>query len=55
MSVQTCNIDSLNPIAVDVWDGQEKPVVCHGNTLTSKIAFSDVVTVIAQFAFESSK
>lgn len=40
---------------VDVWDGPDMPVVCHGNTLTTKIAFSDVVSVIAQFAFEASK
>lgn len=49
------NDTSIFKFLVDVWDGQENPVVCHGNTLTSKIAFSDVVTVIAQFAFESSK
>lgn len=42
-------------VSVDVWDGPEMPIVYHGNTLTSKIAFSDVVSVIAQFAFEASK
>jgi hypothetical protein len=42
-------------VAVDVWDGPEMPIVYHGNTLTTKIAFSDVVSVIAQFAFEASK
>jgi hypothetical protein len=41
--------------SVDVWDGPETPIVYHGNTLTTKIAFSDVVSVIAQFAFEASK
>lgn len=41
--------------SVDVWDGPEMPIVYHGNTLTSKIAFSDVISVIAQFAFEASK
>jgi hypothetical protein len=40
---------------VDIWDGPEMPIVYHGNTLTTKIAFSDVVSVIAQFAFEASK
>ncbi|XP_045027920.1 inactive phospholipase C-like protein 1 isoform X2 [Daphnia magna] len=42
-------------IKIDVWDGPEMPIVYHGNTLTSKIAFSDVISVIAQFAFEASK
>ena len=42
-------------IPVDIWDGPEAPVVYHGNTLTTKIAFSDVASVIAQFAFEASK
>ncbi|XP_046458108.1 inactive phospholipase C-like protein 1 isoform X2 [Daphnia pulex] len=42
-------------IKIDVWDGPETPIVYHGNTLTTKIAFSDVVSVIAQFAFEASK
>lgn len=42
-------------VSVDIWDGPEMPVVYHGNTLTTKIAFSDVVSVISQFAFEASK
>ena len=42
-------------IVVDLWDGPEMPIVYHGNTLTTKIAFTDVVSVIAQFAFEASR
>ena len=44
---------SLN--AVDVWDGTDMPVVCHGNTLTTKIAFCDVITIIAEYAFDATK
>ena len=41
--------------AVDVWDGTDMPVVCHGNTLTTKIAFCDVIAIIAEYAFDASK
>ena len=40
---------------VDVWDGSDFPVVCHGNTLTTKIPFSEVVAVIKENAFDVSK
>ncbi len=50
-----CLTGNLLYVSVDIWDGPEMPVVYHGNTLTSKIAFSDVVSVISQFAFEASK
>jgi Phosphatidylinositol-specific phospholipase C, X domain len=44
-------------LTVDVWDGPDNngPVVCHGNTLTTKIPFTDVVQVICEYAFEASK
>ncbi|XP_076033546.1 inactive phospholipase C-like protein 1 isoform X2 [Oratosquilla oratoria] len=41
-------------VKVDVWDGPEEPVVFHGNTLTSKVAFSEVVDVIGSYAFDFS-
>lgn len=42
------------PPTVDVWDGQDEPVVYHGNTLTSKVPFRDVVDAIASYSFDFS-
>ncbi|XP_035161593.1 1-phosphatidylinositol 4,5-bisphosphate phosphodiesterase delta-4 isoform X7 [Callithrix jacchus] len=42
-------------VEVDVWDGPNgEPVVYHGHTLTSRILFKDVVTTVAQYAFQTS-
>ncbi|XP_069947731.1 inactive phospholipase C-like protein 1 isoform X1 [Cherax quadricarinatus] len=41
-------------VKVDVWDGPEAPVVYHGNTLTTKVPFRDVVEAIATYAFDFS-
>ena len=47
---------SLLPcIAVDTWDGKNgTPVVYHGHTLTSKLAFRDVVQTIMDHAFDAT-
>lgn len=38
---------------VDVWDGPGgEPIVYHGHTLTSRILFKDVVSTLAQYAFQ---
>ncbi|XP_053472865.1 1-phosphatidylinositol 4,5-bisphosphate phosphodiesterase delta-4 isoform X3 [Ictalurus furcatus] len=43
-------------VEVDCWDGQNgEPVVYHGHTLTSKILFKDVVTVLGNYAFVASE
>ncbi|CAO2624986.1 1-phosphatidylinositol 4,5-bisphosphate phosphodiesterase delta-4 [Lemmus lemmus] len=42
-------------VEVDVWDGPGgEPIVYHGHTLTSRILFKDVVTTLAQYAFQLS-
>ncbi|XP_071543528.1 inactive phospholipase C-like protein 1 isoform X2 [Panulirus ornatus] len=41
-------------VKVDVWDGPEEPMVYHGNTLTSKVPFREVVDAIASYAFDFS-
>ncbi|XP_063101209.1 1-phosphatidylinositol 4,5-bisphosphate phosphodiesterase delta-4 isoform X3 [Cavia porcellus] len=42
-------------VEVDVWDGPNgEPIVYHGHTLTSRIPFKDVVTAVAQYAFQTS-
>ncbi|XP_045102897.1 inactive phospholipase C-like protein 1 isoform X1 [Portunus trituberculatus] len=41
-------------VKVDVWDGQEEPLVYHGNTLTSKIPFREVIHAIATYSFDFS-
>lgn len=43
-------------IELDTWDGPNgTPVITHGNTMCSKIAFEDVVKVIAAHAFDASE
>lgn len=43
-------------IELDCWDGSDgEPVITHGNTLTSKISFEEVLRVIKKFAFFASE
>ncbi|NWI97970.1 PLCZ1 phosphodiesterase, partial [Pitta sordida] len=43
-------------LEIDCWDGSNnEPVVYHGHTLTSKIPFRSVITVIDKYAFMSSE
>ena len=43
-------------LSVDCWDGAAGlPVIYHGHTLTSKIAFRDVIEAINTYAFEASE
>ncbi|XP_041479378.1 uncharacterized protein LOC121427179 isoform X1 [Lytechinus variegatus] len=42
-------------VELDTWDGKDgDPVIYHGYTLTSKIKFRDVITVVNKYAFVSS-
>ncbi|XP_042535143.1 1-phosphatidylinositol 4,5-bisphosphate phosphodiesterase delta-4 [Dipodomys spectabilis] len=42
-------------VEVDIWDGPNgEPFVYHGHTLTSRIPFKDVVTTVAQYAFQTT-
>lgn len=42
-------------VEVDCWDGPAgEPVVYHGHTLTSKIAFRDVILCLDEYAFKDS-
>ncbi|XP_015279635.1 PREDICTED: 1-phosphatidylinositol 4,5-bisphosphate phosphodiesterase zeta-1-like [Gekko japonicus] len=42
-------------LEIDCWDGQDnEPVVYHGHTLTSKITFKSVISVIHKHAFVAS-
>ncbi|KAK3078895.1 hypothetical protein LTS18_006345, partial [Coniosporium uncinatum] len=43
-------------IEIDCWDGSDgKPVVLHGKSLTTRVLFSDCISVIARHAFEGSE
>ncbi|KAJ8381734.1 hypothetical protein SKAU_G00025120 [Synaphobranchus kaupii] len=42
-------------LEIDCWDGPDlEPIVYHGYTLTSKILFRDVISTIAEHAFQVS-
>ncbi|KAK3520189.1 hypothetical protein QTP70_017925 [Hemibagrus guttatus] len=42
-------------VELDCWDGDKgEPVIYHGHTLTSKVAFKEVIETIAQYAFKVS-
>ncbi|XP_067890873.1 1-phosphatidylinositol 4,5-bisphosphate phosphodiesterase delta-4 [Heterodontus francisci] len=42
-------------VEVDCWDGPNlEPIVYHGHTLTSKIFFKDVISVVNKYAFRVS-
>jgi phosphatidylinositol phospholipase C delta len=43
-------------IEIDCWDGNDdQPIVSHGRTLTTSIAFRDTIKVINQYAFYDSQ
>ncbi|CAH1795331.1 unnamed protein product [Owenia fusiformis] len=43
-------------VELDCWDGpKNEPLITHGNTLTSKIHFKDVITAINDYAFATSE
>lgn len=42
-------------IEIDCWDGKVEPVVTHGNTLTTRVTFSDCIKTVDKFAFYSSE
>jgi hypothetical protein len=42
-------------VEIDTWNGDGEPVVYHGRTLTSKIKFRDVLPVIVEHGFVTSK
>lgn len=42
-------------VELDCWDGPHgQPQITHGRTLTSRVAFLDVITAIARYAFVTS-
>ncbi|XP_075711737.1 1-phosphatidylinositol 4,5-bisphosphate phosphodiesterase zeta-1 [Rhinoderma darwinii] len=42
-------------LEIDCWDGDEdEPIVYHGFTLTSKLLFKTVISVIEKYAFQAS-
>ncbi|KAL9610513.1 MAG: hypothetical protein Q9167_004798 [Letrouitia subvulpina] len=42
-------------VEIDCWDGPDgRPAVMHGRTMTSKVLFSDCISVINKYAFSAS-
>ena len=42
-------------IEIDCWDGPDgRPIVMHGRTMTSSVLFSDCISIISKYAFDSS-
>ena len=40
---------------MDCWDGKDgEPIIYHGYTLTSRIKFRDVISVVNKYAFVAS-
>lgn len=54
--IASFNTDGVLFYVVDCWDGDDnEPVIYHGYTLTSKIAFKDVVWAVNEYAFKNSE
>ncbi|GME83124.1 unnamed protein product [Ambrosiozyma monospora] len=41
-------------VEIDIWDGEDGPIVTHGRTLTNSIDFQTVVQTIRKYAFMTS-
>jgi len=39
---------------VDIYDGDEEPMIYHGGTWTSKVSLRDICQAIAKYAFRTS-
>ena len=39
---------------MDIYDGDEEPIVYHGGTLTSKVSLRDICQALAKYAFRTS-
>ncbi|CAE7579550.1 plcd3a, partial [Symbiodinium microadriaticum] len=41
-------------VELDCWDGDDEPVIFHGNTITTKVLFRDVINAMVEFNFRVS-
>ncbi|RDB15543.1 1-phosphatidylinositol 4,5-bisphosphate phosphodiesterase 1 [Hypsizygus marmoreus] len=47
-------LHSCRSVELDIYDGDDEPVIFHGKTLTSKVSLRDVCHAIAKYAFVTS-
>ncbi|KAF8310416.1 PLC-like phosphodiesterase [Clavulina sp. PMI_390] len=47
-------LQGCRSVEIDIWDGDDAPVICHGRTLTTKVSLTDVARAIARYAFVAS-
>ncbi|KAF8965764.1 PLC-like phosphodiesterase [Flammula alnicola] len=43
-------LHSCRSVELDIYDGDEEPMVYHGNTLTSKVSLRDICNALAKYA-----
>ncbi|KAG8926409.1 Phospholipase C [Tulasnella sp. 418] len=47
-------LQGCRSVELDIWDGDQEPVIYHGRTLTTKVSVREVVRAIAKYAFVAS-
>ncbi|TFK31912.1 1-phosphatidylinositol-4,5-bisphosphate phosphodiesterase 1 [Crucibulum laeve] len=47
-------LHSCRSVELDIYDGDEEPMIYHGKTLTSKVSLRDICQAIAKYAFITS-
>ncbi|KAJ2933007.1 hypothetical protein H1R20_g4087, partial [Candolleomyces eurysporus] len=47
-------LHSCRSVELDIWEGDEEPMIYHGKTLTKKVSLREVCNAIAKYAFVTS-
>ncbi|KAF6758093.1 1-phosphatidylinositol-4,5-bisphosphate phosphodiesterase 1 [Ephemerocybe angulata] len=47
-------LHSCRSVELDIWEGDDEPMIYHGKTFTTKVSLRDICSAIAKYAFVTS-